>query len=456
MTKTLYSRVVLAFLGIILFSLTLASIIGVTLFKQRFNAAGQTDMLKAGEQISQLYDQSQPVDRDQFLQQMAELSTYPIHLYDQQQQVTFFSLNNNNIATISKAGIKQVLEGSTYHSRPRQEETYIGMPISLNGQTYAMFLQYSYENERLINLLMLFVLGCALLIGSLCILIAARYLVRPLRQLKEATEKLATGDFDVALDLKRRDEVGELAQSFDKMAHELKQIEQMRQDFVSNVSHEIQSPLTSISGFAQALKNEQLVTAEQRPYYLNIIITESNRLSRLGDNLLKLASLDSEHHPFVPELVDVAEQIRQVIVASEPQWAAKNLTISLNAPAPVQVSGDRDLLQQVWLNLLSNSVKFTPDSGMITIDIEEGSPVVINFEDTGKGIPEEELSAIFQRFYKSDKARNRQQHGNGLGLAIVKKIITLHQGTIEVTSKIERGTLVRLTLPENKTPPPSH
>ena len=195
---------------------------------------------------------------------------------------------------------------------------------------------------------------------------------------------------------------------------------------------------------------------EQRPYYLNIIIAESKRLSRLGDNLLKLASLDSEHHPFVPEFVDVAEQIRQVIVASEPQWSAKDLTITLNAPVPVLVSGDRDLLQQVWLNLLSNSIKFTPDSGRITIDIDEGRPVVITFKDTGKGIPEEELSTIFQRFYKSDKARNRQQSGNGLGLAIVKKIVTLHQGTIEVTSKIERGTLVTLTLPESKTPPPSH
>lgn len=452
MTKTLYSRVVLAFIGIILFSLILATTIGFVIFKQRISAAGQVDMLKAGEEISQLYEQSQPSDIEQFLQQMAQLSTYPIHLYNQNKKVSFFSLNNNNVAAISDKGIADVLAGKTYHSLARQEETYVGLPITLKGQTYAMFLQYSYQNERIMNQLLLFVLGSALLIGSLCILVAARYLVNPLRKLKEATEKLATGDFDVSLDLKRRDEVGELAQSFDKMTGELKQMEQMRQDFVSNVSHEIQSPLTSISGFAQALKNEKLITQDKRPYYLDIIISESERLSRLGDNLLKLASLDSEHHPFVAESVDLAEQIRQVIVASEPQWSAKELDIILDAPDPLLISGDRDLLQQVWLNLLSNSIKFTPNLGTITIELTQQDNLVITFRDTGKGIPEDELSTIFQRFYKSDKARNRQQAGNGLGLAIVKKIITLHQGTIAVTSIVERGTIITVTLP-SQTPP---
>lgn len=455
MTKTLYSRVVLAFIGIILISLICSLTIGITFFKQRINAAGQVDMLNAAEEIGELYEQSQPADTKQFLQQMAQLSTYPIHLYDQSQQVTFFSLNNNNVATISEKGIEEVLSGKVYRSLNRQEETYIGVPMTFNGQLYGMFLQYSYQNEGIINQLLLFVLISALLIGSLCILVAARYLVTPLRKLKDATEKLAGGDFNVSLDLKRQDEVGELAQSFNQMTKELKQIEQMRQDFVSNVSHEIQSPLTSISGFAKALKNSELITDEQRPYYLDIIISESDRLSRLGDNLLKLASLDSEHHPFTVESIDVAEQIRQVIVASEPQWSTKKLMVSLKAPSPIWLSGDRDLLQQVWLNLLSNSIKFTPNSGTIMIDLKQENNLVITFADTGKGIPAEELSHLFQRFYKVDKARSRQQGGNGLGLAIVKKIITLHHGTIDITSIVARGTLITITLPLHQTTPPS-
>lgn len=449
MTKTLYSRVVIAFIGIILLSLLLASGMGITLFKQKISSTGQVDMLKAGEEISQLYQEAQPKDSHHFLQQMAQLTTYPIHLYDQQQNLTFFSLNNNNVATISTTAIEQVLAGDSYRSLARQEETYVGMPITLDGQSYAIFLQYSYQNEGIINVLLLFILGSALLIGSLCILVAARYLVKPLRELKEATEQLATGDFEVTLDLKRQDEVGELAQSFNKMTGELKQLEQMRQDFVSNVSHEIQSPLTSISGFATALKNDELISKEQRPYYLDIIISESNRLSRLGENLLKLASLDSEHHPFVAERFDVVEQIRQVIVASEPQWSEREQEVVLDVPGPIMISGDRDLLQQVWLNLLSNSIKFTPHAGQITLTLHAQDQLVIDVTDSGKGIPEDELQQVFQRFYKSDKARDRQQAGNGLGLAIVKKIITLHHGTIDVTSLVQQGTTFTITLPFN-------
>ncbi|WP_235959764.1 HAMP domain-containing sensor histidine kinase [Paenibacillus silvestris] len=285
-----------------------------------------------------------------------------------------------------------------------------------------------------------------LVIGSLCILIAARFLVMPLKLLTKATKRLAKGDFDVKLKLTRKDELGILARSFNETARELKQLETMRQDFVSNVSHEIQSPLTSISGFAKALKLDHLVTPENRKRYLDIILMESDRLSRLSDNLLKLASLESTHHPFVLKTFNLDEQIRQAVVSCEPLWAAKNIRIDLTLPIAAKITADYDQLNQVWINLLGNSIKFTPDHGTIRIELLTNSHVhTVSIQDSGIGIKPEELSHIFVRFYKTDKSRNSL--GSGLGLAIVKQIIVNHHGNIEVESTVGQGAKFTLCIP---------
>lgn len=222
----------------------------------------------------------------------------------------------------------------------------------------------------------------------------------------------------------------------------------MRQDFVSNVSHEIQTPLTSISGFAKALQNNDLIVEEERSEYLDIIIAESERLSRLSDNLLKLASLDSEHHPFNAGSFNLDEQIRTIVVTCEPQWSAKGIVIDLELPEAVKIKGDEDQLKQVWMNLLSNSIKFTPEGGNIRISIDDSAAdVSVTISDNGIGISPEEFNAVFQRFYKIDKSRNGNNNGNGLGLAIVKKIVSLHQGNIEVDGAVGAGTTIIVRLP---------
>lgn len=236
------------------------------------------------------------------------------------------------------------------------------------------------------------------------------------------------------------------------MAGELKQLEQMRQDFVSNVSHEIQTPLTSISGFARALQSNDLIAEEERKDYLDIIIAESGRLSRLSDNLLKLASLDSEHHPFTAVPFRLDEQIRTIVVTCEPQWSARRIVIDLELPEAVHITGDEDQLKQVWMNLLSNSIKFTPEGGRISIRIDRSTAeVAVTISDNGIGISPEEWGAVFQRFYTVDKSRNGSNSGNGLGLAIVSKIVSLHQGSIEVDGAAGVGTTIIVRLPLRQT-----
>ncbi|MEK4059031.1 MULTISPECIES: HAMP domain-containing sensor histidine kinase [Paenibacillus] len=405
-------------------------------------------MIAVGKEVIHRYDDAKPKDTDEFLNSMVKVSAHPIHLYNHSGEHIFYGLKDNPAVIITPEAVKQVLQGKFYRSSSGDKDTFIGMPFLLKGEWHAMFLQYSAENENIVNRMMLFVLLLVLLLGSICILIAARYLVEPIKALTNATKRLAKGDFEVELKVNRVDEIGDLTQSYVEMAGELKQLEQMRQDFVSNVSHEIQTPLTSISGFAKALRSDDLVVEEERSEYLDIIIAESDRLSRLSDNLLKLASLDSEHHPFEAGSFTLDEQIRTVVVTCEPQWSAKGIVIDLELPVAVKIKGDEDQLKQVWMNLLSNSIKFTPQGGNIRIGIDvDATEISVIISDNGIGISPEEFSAVFQRFYKVDKSRNGINNGNGLGLAIVKKIVSLHQGSIEVDGAVGGGTTIIVRLP---------
>ena len=264
----------------------------------------------------------------------------------------------------------------------------------------------------------------------------------------EALDKIARGDFSVRLEDEMRDHqmVGELARSVNKMALELDQMENMRQEFVSNVSHEIQSPLTSIRGFAQALENDQL-GADERHHYLSIIENESTRLSRLADDLLKLASLDSEHAKFEPKPYRLDKQIRSLILTCEPQWASKEINIDVSLKE-VLITADEDLLSQVWLNLIHNGIKFTPQGGAVKVSLVPRAEMIeFSISDTGIGISTEAQAHIFERFYKADRSRTRSKDGSGLGLSIAKKIIEMHHGTIAVKSESGMGTTFSVLLP---------
>jgi signal transduction histidine kinase len=448
MIKTLYVRIILTFLVVIIFSLLSSFLVGLFLFKKEVNQLGQNEMIATGEEMIRLYEQTHPEDRDAFIKSMVKISTYPIHLYDVSGNVTFYDLDNTDTVQIAPEVVRMVLQGQVYRSPAEVDQTFIGLPFPFQGEPQAVFMQFSPQNENIINRMVFLILLLALFIGSLCILIAARYLVKPIQVLTRATKRLAKGDFEVEIQTKRVDEMGALTHSFNEMASELKQLEQMRQDFVSNVSHEIQTPLTSISGFAIAMKNNSLVAEPDRNYYLDIIITESGRLSRLSDNLLELASLDSDHHPFEAATYNLDEQIRQITVTCEPQWSTKNIQVHLELADTIQVTADRDQLNQVWMNLLGNSIKFTPAGGHIHIRTRQvENEILITITDTGIGIAQEQLEYVFDRFYKTDLSRNRSISGNGLGLAIVKKIVMLHHGTVEMRSREGEGTTVLVHLP---------
>lgn len=278
----------------------------------------------------------------------------------------------------------------------------------------------------------------------------------------DALSRMAQGDFSVRVDSSIVDRdtdnngpLTELVKSVNRTAQELHQMENLRQEFISNVSHEIQSPLTSIRGFARALQNDHLSPQEQA-HYLGIIETESTRLSRITENLLKLASLESEHVRFEPKPYRLDHQLRDLILACEPQWTAKKLEMDVSLET-VEITADEDLLSQVWNNLLHNSIKFTPEGGHICVGLQpRGDCAEVRISDTGIGISPDDQSRVFERFYKVDKARNRATNpGSGLGLSIAHKIVEMHKGSIALESQPGTGATFTIALPLKEAIQPS-
>lgn len=274
-----------------------------------------------------------------------------------------------------------------------------------------------------------------------------------INEIEEALDRISKGDFEIRIDKRKyrdtkhvNEHFTDLVDKINNMAQELGEMETMRQDFVSNVSHEIQSPLTSIKGFVSLLKDETL-SRHDRLHYIAVIESESQRLSKLGENLLRLSILETEFVELNPKIYSLSRQLKDVILLLEPLWSGKEMEISLNEET-ADIFADEDLINQVWINLLNNSIKFTPDGGRITVSVSgDNTQVLVAISDSGIGMTEETLTHIFERFYMADKARSRNAGGSGLGLSIVNRIVQMHHGNIDVESKLGEGTTFKISIP---------
>lgn len=230
----------------------------------------------------------------------------------------------------------------------------------------------------------------------------------------------------------------------------IRRLEKMRSEFVANVSHELKTPITSIKGFTETLLDGALEDPDISRSFLTIISEESDRLNRLITDILDLSKIEQKRMPLKIEEVDLSKLIKETVRIVRKEARAKNIAIYLPAEETMVLEADRDRLQQIILNLVSNAVNYTPNNGEVTITLRstDDKYVEMIIADTGIGIPPEHLPRIFERFYRVDKARSRESGGTGLGLAIVKHLVESHHGTIHVESKEGKGTTFTVTLPK--------
>ncbi|MFZ7102081.1 MAG: sensor histidine kinase [Peptococcaceae bacterium] len=265
--------------------------------------------------------------------------------------------------------------------------------------------------------------------------------------LSNGIDKAANGDFNVRLDPGTAGPLFQVYENFNKMGTELQNVQLLRKDFVDNYSHEFKTPITSINGFATLLL-ETDVPEENKKQYLKIIVDESARLSELANSTLLLSKLESQQIISDKKPYALDEQLKQCAILLSSQWNKKNISFSCELE-PVIYNGEAELMEHLWLNLLNNAVKFTPEQGGISMSltVNEGGIVIVQISDTGVGMGEEVMSRLFEKYYQGLEVRGSQ--GLGLGLAIVKRITELCGGTIEVRSTENEGSTFTIMLPNS-------
>ena len=275
-----------------------------------------------------------------------------------------------------------------------------------------------------------------------------RYIYRYLDKISDAMQKVADGDYTVRLDAEKDQPFRELYRNFNTMAEELGGVEMLKNDFINGYAHELRTPITSINGFAEMLLNDDgTLSNEERRSYLEIIASESRRLADLAGNSLLMSRLDTQK--IIPDKkpFSLDEQLRRCSILLSGQWTEKELDMTMDLDEAVYV-GDYDLMQHLWINLLTNAVKYTPKGGSITVTLKnEEKFIAVSVADTGKGIPPEDRERIFDKYYQTDKSHSKR--GLGLGLAICKRIVQLCNGTLEVESEVGVGSTFTVRLPKS-------
>lgn len=357
---------------------------------------------------------------------------YPARLIE---DVSSFPLTQDDINKLENGEIiflkQRVLPVGDSLVKIEEGYLYIGYQLENNiFRNYAMMLAYALLFS--IVFFMLIIMGIS------------TKAMRPIIQLHNATQEVAKGNFDVEVFNDSQDEIGQLTESFNKMTKELQSIEYLRKDFISNVSHEFKTPITSILGFAKLLENESL-SEEERKEYLKIIVEESERLSNLSFNILRLSKLESQEMVFSKSLYALDEQLRRSVLLLEPDWSEKKIDFNMSLEE-VSLFADEELMQQVWINILSNAIAYSDKNSRVYVKMYSNDNIVsVEIEDEGQGMDERTKERIFEKFYKGDTSHSKE--GSGLGLSLVKRIIDLHQGNIEVESTLGKGTKVKIDIP---------
>lgn len=330
----------------------------------------------------------------------------------------------------------------------------IGLPVYTDsGQNGYLVLHTSMTELDSLQDNMLSIMYMPFLVMILVVGVVLAYLsgtvIRPITKLNNAAREYAKGNFDTRTGVKRKDEIGELSDSLEYMASELSKLDEYRKNFIANISHDFRSPLTSIKGYLEAML-DGTIPVEKYDRYLNIVLTESKRLSKLTTGLLELNDFDTYGPILKKQNFDVVDIIREVRNTVEGVCDNKQIDLRLNCPAEhTFVYADKMKIGQVIYNLVDNAIKFSHKGGQIQITVyDKNDKVFVSVKDDGPGIEKDKQNKVFDRFYKTDPSRGKDKQGTGLGLSITKEIIKAHGEHIDLISTPGVGSEFVFSLPK--------
>lgn len=398
------------------------------------------------------------------LMQLASYSGAKIYLTDidgvvQRITVPGSCLESDGLLTVPKNAVESVVKTGTYvdvgsFSNFLESAHFTqGMEISDSAGNvyYLVFVSIPAESSlRFFQNMIKTFLGFLFLVVSIT-LVATYFIVRqtlkPIEAISHSAKSFARGDFSARVPLpKVHDELYTLTESFNSMADEIMKAENERRGLIANVSHDLRTPMTTISGFVDGIL-DGTIKGENQDKYLRIISEEVKRLSRLANDMVELSRFQSGALEFNPTEFNLAETVRRIVISFEQKIVEKKIEVDMKIPEVLMITADRDSIFRVVYNLTDNGVKFTKPCGKISFSVtHNGGKAVFSIENTGSPIPPEEAKNVFERFYKLDKSRSENKHGAGLGLYIAKTIINQHGGDIFATS-LPNGTRFTFDLP---------
>ncbi|OEF98182.1 sensor histidine kinase [Desulfuribacillus alkaliarsenatis] len=288
----------------------------------------------------------------------------------------------------------------------------------------------------------------SILIGISFIYFLSKLITRPVLEMKNATELISNGRYDVQIKSTGNDELSDLGNTINALAQNLQHYETSRHEFLSDISHELRTPLTYLKGYSELLANGDVTDPKEVQQYSQIIYDESKRLQRLVQDIMTLSKMDETQFTLMKKPTDLVALIKDTINTILPLFQDKQIKLNfIYDKDKMELPLDKERMAQVVLNLLDNARRYTPESGEVTVELTHTNQLTkIAVKDNGPGIPEQELPLIWQRLYRAEKSRSRDTGGSGLGLAIVKKIIELHGGEIYAYSELGKGTIFEIYL----------
>jgi signal transduction histidine kinase len=356
---------------------------------------------------------------------------------------------------IIKKANKNIPYGGMIVQKNWQKESHISTvsPIRIDGKIkgYVYMFQNTDSIQNMIyklkhHFIMVGILSVFLTIITIAFL--SRVITIPLIRMKQATEKLSKGDFSVRLQIKGEDELAELGKAIQTLARDLEYLKKERNEFLASISHELRTPLTYVKGYADIARRPNM-KEEERNRYLSIIYEEAEHMQKLVKDLFELAKMDQHSFQIHKEPTNLCSFLKKLHDKMHPAFQAKKMSLVYQCEKNITVHIDQKRFEQVMINLLDNALKYSDQGSTVSIDARaEKNNIVIIVSDEGRGIPEEDLPHIFERFYRVDKSRSRTSGGTGLGLAIVKEIVEAHGGSIYAASEYGKGTNMIITLPE--------
>ncbi|KGK89124.1 membrane protein [Desulfosporosinus sp. HMP52] len=342
-----------------------------------------------------------------------------------------------------------------------EEQFLVAVPLKKDTRVIGLVVIFSpidAMKQHVNSILGITLIGAliGIVLATILSIFVSRKMIRPLARMEETARQITEGEFGRQIPVTSEDEVGRLARSFNRMSTELEEkieaierLDHLRQELLSDVSHELRTPLTVIQGFSEAVLDGLVKSKEQEKLYLSNIIDESERLRRLVDDLLDLKGMEAAKTFDEMEYV-VMNKLAQITVERLRNMAnSKEINLTLSVPEQtITIWGNIDRLKQVLTNLLDNAIKHSEVGGAVRVELGmEYNCTFISVENSGPGIPREEIENIWERFYKVDKSRSRRGTGTGLGLSIVKKIVEMHGGKVSAKSEPGHGAVFTVYLP---------